>query len=868
MPKVLIVEDNEMNRDMLSRRLVRRGFDVIVAVDGKQGVDMAGSEKPDLILMDLSLPVLDGWEATRSLKAKEATRSIPVIALTSHAMTGDRSKALEVGCDEYDTKPVELTRLLSKMERLLKGAPRPDVAVAKTAPLTAEAVGHLRHDLKTSFNQILGYLEILLEDAQSDGLQQMVPSLNDLHTLGRTLLDRIDRALAEDQRVGYGELRLLANEIGPDIKKLSELSESLGSKIHSVGPKEALSDIGKVTSAAKILMGRVQEMRVESEPQTPQVAAVANGASAQAVAAGSHKHEGRLLVVEDDIINRDLLQRRLARSGYSVEVAESGQTALEMIKKAEFDLVLLDQMMPGMSGLDLLKLLRNTYTTNELPIIMVTAVDQKSTIVQALDQGANDYVSKPIDMPLVLARIQAQLARSKADQKSKLSDSLTGLENRLSLTARLGEALAASPATVGVVQIDLDGFKTVNDSFGRTAGDHVLVEVATRLKDVVRQSAFASKANVARVAGDEFAILVENIQDAEQLKGLAESILTRLNQPIMANGTRVEMNANVGIALGSSENVTPEYLLRDASLAVYRAKEIGKNRWSICEPMLRERAETHAVIATGLRGAVERGELFVVYQPKVTLKTGAIVGFEALLRWNHPERGLMHPADFIPVAEETGLIPAIGEWILQQACRQLKVWQKMFPFDPPLSMNVNLSVKQLSDPNLIVCLQNILIETGIAPQTLKLELTESSLMPEISTAREALASIKALQVGLKLDDFGTGYSSLSYLRKLHLDSLKIDKSFVDRVAFDPGSRAIVETVLDLAQALNMNVVAEGIEDVDQLRELIKLGCETGQGFYFSKPLKSDLAEKLLASRFGKPTGENGFESWATKLTEK
>ena len=226
----------------------------------------------------------------------------------------------------------------------------------------------------------------------------------------------------------------------------------------------------------------------------------------------------------------------------------------------------------------------------------------------------------------------------------------------------------------------------------------------------------------------------------------------------------------------------------------------------------------------------------------------------------------MHPADFIPVAEETGLIPAIGEWILGQACRQLKVWQDMFPFDPPLTMNVNLSVKQLSDPNLITCLENLLIETGIAPQTLKLELTESRLMPEISSAREALASIKALRIGLKLDDFGTGYSSLSYLRKLHLDSLKIDKSFVDRVAFDPGSRAIVETVLDLAQALNMNVVAEGIENLDQLRELIKLGCETGQGFYFSKPLKNEAAEKLLAAKFGRTSGEDGLESWASRLT--
>jgi diguanylate cyclase (GGDEF)-like protein len=561
------------------------------------------------------------------------------------------------------------------------------------------------------------------------------------------------------------------------------------------------------------------------------------------------------------------LQRRLSRSGYSVEVAESGQTALDMISKAEYDLVLLDQMMPGMSGLDLLKLLRTTYSTNELPIIMVTAVDQKSTIVEALDQGANDYVAKPIDMPLVLARIQAQLTRSKADQKSKLCDSLTGLNNRLSLSARLAEALATGAANVAVMEIDLDGFKSVNDSFGRSAGDQVLVEVANRLKDVIEELNLAPSATLARVAGDEFAILIERVQNSDQLKNLAETILSRIGRPITAQGSHVEMSSSIGIARGAGENVTPEYMLRDANLAVYRAKELGKNRWSLCEPMLRERAETHVAIATGLRRAVEQGELFVVYQPKVKLKTGAIVGFEALLRWNHPERGLMHPSDFIPVAEETGVISAIGEWILGQACRQLKVWQEMFPLNPPLNMNVNLSVKQLGDPNLIGCLKGLLLETGIAPQTLKLELTESALMPEISTAREALASIKALRIGLKLDDFGTGYSSLSYLRKLHLDSLKIDKSFVDRVAFDPGSRAIVETVLDLAQALNMNVVAVGIENLDQLRELIKLGCETGQGFYFSKPLKTDVAQKLLASKYGQTSDDDGLESWAERPKE-
>jgi EAL domain-containing protein (putative c-di-GMP-specific phosphodiesterase class I) len=242
---------------------------------------------------------------------------------------------------------------------------------------------------------------------------------------------------------------------------------------------------------------------------------------------------------------------------------------------------------------------------------------------------------------------------------------------------------------------------------------------------------------------------------------------------------------------------------------------------------------------------VARNELLAVYQPKISLRTRTIAGFEALLRWRHPERGLLLPADFISVAEETGLIIPTGEWILERACYQLKSWQKMFPTNPPLTMSVNLSVKQLGDPLLVGTIQRILSDVGIPPETLKLELTESSLIAEIESARNVLAEIQALHVGLKLDDFGTGYSSLSYLSTMHFDALKIDKSFVDRVATDPESQAIIKTIMNLAGALNMSVVAEGIETEPQLSHLISLGCESGQGYLFSRPVEAEAAEQLL-----------------------
>ena len=555
-------------------------------------------------------------------------------------------------------------------------------------------------------------------------------------------------------------------------------------------------------------------------------------------------------MVDEDAGHRGMLSRRLAHHGYSVEVAESGQQALEKIESAQYDLVLLDQMMPGTSGLDLLRLLRATRSPMELPVIMVTAVDQGQFAVDALTSGANDYVIKPMNMPVVAARIEAQLSRSRIDRAGKLMDSLTGLCNRTLLIERLTSSIAKQSEAglqrvMAVVLLGLDGFKVVNDSFGHSAGDRLLIEVGARLKSPV---GVESHRLVARIGGDEFVVFLEELESEEQARAEAAALLAYLNQPVQLHGKSVSISASAGITFITGRGRTPEDLLRDADLAMYRAKELGKNRYELFDRALGARVQAHMSMATDLHHAIERDELVAFYQPKIDLRSRSIVGFEALLRWRHPKLGLVSPADFIPLAEKTGLIIPIGGWVLNQACRQLMAWHAKYPSAPPLSMNVNLSVKQLADPELVGRVARILAETGIPPETLKLELTESSLMTEIESARSVLTSLQALGVGLKLDDFGTGYSSLSYLRTLHFDSLKIDPSFVQRVGTDPETRAIVETIVNLAHTLHMNVVAEGIETEDQLAGLIDAGCDAGQGFLFSRPLPAEAAEKLLEAR--------------------
>jgi diguanylate cyclase (GGDEF)-like protein len=554
------------------------------------------------------------------------------------------------------------------------------------------------------------------------------------------------------------------------------------------------------------------------------------------------------LVVDDNPQNRDLLLRRLTGSGYQVEVAEDGAEALQKINQAHYDLVLLDQVMPGMSGLDLLRLLRATHSPSELPVIMVSALNDSGTIVDAFGLGANDYVVKPIDLRVMDARIQTQLLRSQAERQDRLLDPLTGLGNRIMFLRQLEQALARhNPGeSLTVLLIDLDGFQNLNDNLGHQTGDQALIEAAARFRRIITESAIHPSCTLARVGSDEFAFLLE-ATPAEQAEALARTLLSSLARPFSLGNSQVSVSACAGIAFRASPQTVATELLRDARVAMFEARREGRSHCQTFDPELRQHAHIRMAMAIDLYQALERNEMAVFYQPKVDLRTGSMVGFEALLRWRHPRFGLIQPSDFISLAEDTGLIIPLGTWILNQAGAQIKKWQAKFPCTPPLSMNVNVSVKQLAGFQLVETVAAVLAETGIPPESLKLEITEGSLIPELESVQEVLARLRALHIGLKLDDFGTGYSSLSCLRTLHFDSLKIDRSFVQRLNVDPESCAIVETILNLARSLHMTVVAEGIQNEEQRATLLKLGCETGQGFLFSKPVSAEAAERALAS---------------------
>lgn len=423
-------------------------------------------------------------------------------------------------------------------------------------------------------------------------------------------------------------------------------------------------------------------------------------------------------------------------------------------------------------------------------------------------------------------------------------DKLTNLPNRVLFTERLARALKRTKQRknylFAVLFIDLDRFKVVNDSLGHMVGDQLLIAIARCLESCLRP-----KDMVARFGGDEFAILLNNIKDVNDAIGVVRRIQEQLNSPFKLNGQEVFTSISVGIALNTINYVQPEDILRDADTAMYRAKTLGKARYEVFNLAMHDHVLTLLQLENSLQRAIERQELRIQYQPIILVETGKITGFEALVRWQHPDWGLVFPNDFISIAEESGVIIPLGYWVLREACRQMRVWQLQFS-DDSLTISVNLSSKQFLQSDLVAQISQVLRETGLDSRCLKLEITESVIMENLESATSMLIQLKDLGCELHMDDFGTGYSSLSYLHRFPLDLLKIDRSFISRMDTSGKELEIVRAIVTLAHNLNINVIAEGLETAEQLAQLRALQCKYAQGYFFSKPVGQEVAEVLIA----------------------
>jgi diguanylate cyclase (GGDEF)-like protein len=486
---------------------------------------------------------------------------------------------------------------------------------------------------------------------------------------------------------------------------------------------------------------------------------------------------------------------------------------------------------------------------------VITALLIVGTIAHGISPG--DYPAPPA--LAVVAMIAYMLSNSlnrayEETRRQALHDSLTGLPNRALFINRLQQSIdrkSREPDTSAVLYMDLDHFKVINDSLGHETGDGLLIEVSRRLTSCLRPGDTA-----ARLGGDEFTILLDDISDLADAVRVAERVAKELREPIWLGEHQVFVTTSVGIALNESAGVSPNSLLRNADVAMYEAKKEGKARYKIFDPGMHSQALRRLEMENELRRAINHEEFRVHYQPKVSMDTGGIVGMEALVRWDHPEHGLINPNEFIPLAEETQLINPLGRWVLQEACRQAQEWRRRYPDYSDLVMSVNLSVRQFKQPNLISELSEILRETGLDPRGLQLEITESIVTDDLEYTVDLLQKLKILNVQLGLDDFGKGYSSLTTLKQFPLDDLKIDKSFVEGIGQNVQDTAIVQLMVDLAHTVGMQAVGEGVERVEQLVRLREMGCDLAQGFYLSKPLSGKEAEALLADSPRSPSGSS------------
>jgi diguanylate cyclase (GGDEF)-like protein len=579
------------------------------------------------------------------------------------------------------------------------------------------------------------------------------------------------------------------------------------------------------------------------------------GMPAPELGAEEHAESPVVMMVDDEQLNLEVLQTFLEEAGYRdfVSVTEPEKT-LGLLAERHPDVMLLDLVMPGMSGFEILERMRADETLRHIPVIVLTSSTDAETKLKALELGATDFLGKPTDPSELALRLRNTLSAKAYRDRLANYDQVTGLPNRRLLMDRLERSLretARAGATGVVMHVHLDRFKQISEAFGLGIGDSLMKGVAMRLDFGLRASAAAGKPGVKlyRTGDDEFTLLLPGMGRGDDTAALAQGLLAAMAAPFRAGGQDLSITAGIGIAVFPDDGMEASGLASHAGVAARHANEQGGKGYQFYAKELNATSLKRLSVESELRRALEQNELRLYYQPKVRAHNGRGTGAEILVRWQHPERGLVSPIEFIPVAEETGLIVPLGEWVLRAACAQSKAWLDAGLRVP--RMTVNVSGKQFHAPQMTETVVGALKASGLAPQYLGIELTESAVMGNAERHIRTLHELKALGVTLSIDDFGTGYSSLSYLKRFPLDELKIDRSFVSGVDTDPDNAAIVIAIIAMAHCLGLSVVAEGVETQAQLEFLKSKSCDECQGFLFAKPMSADLFGKLLAGSAAK-----------------
>jgi diguanylate cyclase (GGDEF)-like protein len=561
----------------------------------------------------------------------------------------------------------------------------------------------------------------------------------------------------------------------------------------------------------------------------------------------SRLKQALIMMVDDEPIVMDILETFLEERGYHQFIkVDQSELAIETIKREEPDILLLDLKMPKVNGFDILEGIRRDDDIKFLPVIVLTSSTDPANKLKALELGATEFLAKPVDASELALRLRNSLTIKAYQDQLAYYDTLTRLPNRKFFIERVERAIqhAEVSQTLAVMSIAVDRFKQINDSFGLKIGDALLQHIATRLMNVLRKlddTINQDDANIirklARSGGDEFSVLLSNTADVDHVENFVIQLQNSLHEPFDIDGNEIFVTASIGVAKYPVDAEETDVLLKQADAACACAKKSGRDSYQLYSPAINAMSREVMGLEIGLRRALEKNQLALHYQPKISIDTGEIMGMEALLRWYKDDGTLIPPDQFIPIAEETGLIIPIGAWVLHEACRQNSEWQQLGI--EGLKVSVNVSGHQFRKAGFAKVIEQTLANTGMDAKYLVIELTESMLTGDTDRHIRILNSIKSLGAGLSIDDFGTGYSSLSYLSRFPIDELKVDRSFILDVPKSPQDSAIVKAIIAMAQSLCLSVVAEGVEDEAQVEFLRSLDCDIIQGYFYSRPLPAD-----------------------------
>jgi diguanylate cyclase (GGDEF)-like protein len=944
---ILLAEDNPVNQEVAIGMLMALGCEVDLAQNGKEAIDAAKAKDYQLILMDCHMPEIDGFAASEQIRQFEKLHdkaATPIIALTADVQKGIQQKCTSAGMNDYLSKPFNQQQLSAILQQWMK--PEASKSSEGRVVIQTSAIEQLREISQTSGRDVLSkainhYLESLDQNlldikhahkhSEADKLRNLAHSLKSASAnLGASELAShftVLEAAARDNKLG--QVPLLLQAISQELEPV----------------KHALQEILQQQRQNPTLISREQS---------------------------TFEHE-KILLVDDDAGFRLTTCEALNGAGFEMIEATCGADAVALAIQHKPQLVLLDVLMSDMDGYEVCRQLRRVETLKQIPILMVTGLDDNESIEKSYQSGATGFVTKPVQLTQLLHMIRFQLRSSEnlhqlQESKQQLSasqhiagigswrwdtrhdritlsatltamlgidesdhttnlqrylehihaedrdfvrdilsaaangaplqpvdyrlisehrptivvhqeiglseeheqvilgtvqditqqraaerrirqlaysDKLTGLASRAYFYKHLEDVIKAAERRkerFALLFIDLDGFKDVNDSLGHDIGDELLKVIADRLQDVIRDTDF-----VARLSGDEFCIVVDNVNDQYAAADVATRCLQDLNQPVLLDGQELRPRCSIGIAHFPDDGDELNTLIKAADTAMYAAKESGKHRYAFYQPDLTSAAELRLRMEHDLRLAIERDELELHYQPQIDLQTGHMCGVEALIRWHHPELGLISPLDFITIAERIGLIKQIGNWVLDSACSQAAEWHKTL--DNEFSISVNISPLHFSDGSLVNSVASILHKTGLKPELLELEITETVVQTSEGDNFAIFDELRNMGVKISIDDFGTGYSTLASLKALPVDSLKIDRIFITDILDDKNASILLGTIVGVAHALGYSVVAEGVELVEQVSVLRGIGCDIIQGYYFSKPVEASYIPQLARNDF-------------------